>query len=180
MHRIFSRVLSSLLVAGVLIISSGCFASFHLTRKVYNFNKGVGDKWVNELVFLVMVVVPVYEIAGAIDILVLNSIEFWTGSNPVSAANEKRSIEPQEGVTVTVDGAWKSVNIAHSHSGRTEEFVFERTEKGTVVKNTSGDILARCVSTDDGGIVLMDATGKVVSTYSSAELEVVARKMAAH
>lgn len=80
-------LLTILLMSSVLTTQTGCFGSFGLTMKVYDFNKGVGDKWVQELVFLVMCAVPVYEIAGFIDVVVLNTIEFWTGSNPV-AMNE--------------------------------------------------------------------------------------------
>lgn len=64
--------------------SSACFGSFNLTRKVYNFNKGVSsDKWVQELVFLAFAAIPVYSIAAGLDALIINSIEFWTGENPV-------------------------------------------------------------------------------------------------
>ncbi len=162
--------MSSLLIGAVLILSSGCFASFNLTRKVYNFNKGVGDKWVNEVVFLVMLIVPVYEVAGAIDVLILNSIEFWTGDNPVSASNEERKIELQEGVTAFVDGAGKLMRITHNDNGQMEEYLFERAEGETVVKSVKGDILVRCTSTDDGGIVLKNAQGKVISMYSNDDL----------
>jgi hypothetical protein len=37
------------------------------------------------LVFVVFHIIPVYEVAGVIDALVLNTIEFWSGNNPVSA-----------------------------------------------------------------------------------------------
>lgn len=63
----------------------GCFGKFNLVRKVYKFNGTVGNKWVNELVFLVFNIVPVYGVAGFIDAVVLNSIEFWSGKNPVTA-----------------------------------------------------------------------------------------------
>lgn len=64
--------------------SSACFGSFNLTRKVYQFNKDVSpDKWVQELVFLAFAAIPVYSIAAGLDALIINSIEFWTGENPV-------------------------------------------------------------------------------------------------
>lgn len=61
-----------------------CIGSFMLTRKVYDWNTNIGDKWVNELVFLVCVAVPVYGIASFVDMVVLNSIEFWSGENPMA------------------------------------------------------------------------------------------------
>jgi hypothetical protein len=32
----------------------------------------------------VMIIVPVYPIVGIVDFLVLNTLEFWTGSNPLA------------------------------------------------------------------------------------------------
>lgn len=60
-----------------------CLGSFSLTNKVLTWNREVGNKYVNELVFFAFWVLPVYELTLAADMLVLNSIEFWTGENPV-------------------------------------------------------------------------------------------------
>jgi hypothetical protein len=66
--------------------TAGCFGNFALTRKVYDYNEDVSpDKWVRWLVFLVLNVVPVYGFATLFDALFANSIEFWTGENPVTA-----------------------------------------------------------------------------------------------
>ena len=71
-------------------LTSACFGSFNLTRKVWTFNKTVSsDKFVQELVFLGFAILPVYDIAGAIDALVANTIEFWTGQNPISMSSTK-------------------------------------------------------------------------------------------
>src|SRR4051812_37347309 len=68
--------------------SSACFGGFHVTRKVYDFNKKVSpNKFVQEVVFLAFNIVPVYYVAGAADVLVVNTIEFWTGTNPVQMAS---------------------------------------------------------------------------------------------
>lgn len=72
------------LASTVLITQSGCFGSFKLTNAVYEVNKNVGDKVVNEVVFLLLVIIPVYEVAGIVDLIVLNAVEFWTGTNPLS------------------------------------------------------------------------------------------------
>ena len=51
-----------------------CLGSFALTNKVLDWNRQVGDKFVNELVFVAFWVLPVYELCGLADILVINSI----------------------------------------------------------------------------------------------------------
>ncbi len=76
--------------AAILVSTTGCFGSFSFTKKLYQFNKGVGDKFIQELVFIGLVILPIYEIAAIGDVIVFNLIEFWTGSNPVALkAGEK-------------------------------------------------------------------------------------------
>jgi hypothetical protein len=79
-----------LAVAALSVVTTGCFGSFQMTRNLYTWNKGVGNKWTQELVYLVVGgLVPVYGLAGLIDAVVLNSIEFWTGKNPMTASTTK-------------------------------------------------------------------------------------------
>ena len=86
----------------VAILCSSCFGSFGLTRKVYNWNKTVGDKWVNELVFIGLNIVPVYWVASFADVLVLNSIEFWTGKKTLADAGETKVIKNSNGQEIEV------------------------------------------------------------------------------
>ena len=66
------------------ILFSSCIGSFGLTNKLLTWNRSIDSKFVNELVFIAFWIVPVYEISALADVLVINSIEFWSGSNPVS------------------------------------------------------------------------------------------------
>jgi hypothetical protein len=84
----FRRAAVLTLSAGALVGTSGCFGSFNMTRKLYGFNKTVSkDKFVQELVFLGLNVVPIYGIAGFIDVVVGNTVEFWTGTNPIDMSS---------------------------------------------------------------------------------------------
>ena len=51
------------------------------------WNEHVGDKFVNEIVFVAMWILPVYELCFVADLFILNSIEFWSGEYLV-ARNE--------------------------------------------------------------------------------------------
>ncbi|MDD2961598.1 MAG: DUF3332 domain-containing protein [Muribaculaceae bacterium] len=87
-------------VAIVLAISSSlmftsCIGSFALSNKVLSWNKQVGNKFVNELVFFAFWILPVYELTVLADVVVINSIEFWSGSNPVAYGT--RVIDGQDG-----------------------------------------------------------------------------------
>jgi hypothetical protein len=115
MKKKFISVALAILVFGSVSLSS-CIGSFGLTNKVYNWNKSASDnKFVNELVFFAMLVIPVYEATTFIDGILLNSIEFWSGSNPVTAGNVK------------------------TIKGEKDTFRVESLSNGYKIQNTAGD-----------------------------------------
>lgn len=78
------------------MLTTSCIGSFALTNKLLSWNKQIDNKFVNELVFFVFwCPLPVYEVAALADILVINSIEFWSGDNPV--ASGKKVIDGKDG-----------------------------------------------------------------------------------
>ena len=95
-----------LVIGGFLpMVTAGCIGRFELTRKVYQFNREVDpNKWIQWLAFLVLNVVPVYGFAVMIDAIFANSVEFWTGENPVTAnaGNDRRVVNAPGGETVTM------------------------------------------------------------------------------
>lgn len=104
----------SLIIATVVALSASmmmqsCIGSFALFNKVKNWNDHVGDKFVNELVFVAMWILPVYELSFAADLLILNSIEFWSGTNPALAQAE----------TKVIDGKDAQYLVARNESGYT-------------------------------------------------------------
>ena len=93
------RKLTIVAVALTLVCSmmfTSCIGRFALFNKVKDWNNQVGSKFVNELVFVAFWIVPVYEITALADVLVINSIEFWSGSNPV-AYNTTKAIDTENG-----------------------------------------------------------------------------------
>ena len=96
----------NMVVAIALCVSLGlssCIGSFKLTNKVLGWNEGVGNKFVNELVFIAFHIIPVYELTVVADILVLNSIEFWSGENLVSQSTKEVKGENGDTYLVTTD-----------------------------------------------------------------------------
>lgn len=75
--------------ACLLLASTGmtsCLGSFQLTNKLLAWNRTIDNKFVNELVFIALNIVPAYEVACIADLLVLNSIEFWSGESALAQA----------------------------------------------------------------------------------------------
>jgi hypothetical protein len=72
-------------IAMVVVTMSSCYGPFRLTKSLYDWNGRVSqNKFVNELVFLGLCILPAYEICTLGDALIFNSIEFWSGNNPIA------------------------------------------------------------------------------------------------
>jgi hypothetical protein len=170
MKRSFVKFVSSLLIAVLLTTAVGCYGSFQLVNKVYKFNGGLGTKFVNELGFLVMVIVPVYGVATFIDVVVLNTIEFWTGKNPMTQNDGTRTIALPEG-NLTMKTTNGTYEFSQMVNGKLECVRVETNNGVTIAKDQSGNVLAKSVRIADGGVMVYDASGAVVSSLSKTQVE---------
>lgn len=132
-RKYFTVALVLLLCAS--FTTTSCIGSFSLTNKLLSWNNQIGGKFVNELVFFAFWILPVYEVSGLADILVLNSIEFWSGSNPV-AFKGQQVIEGHDGkYLVECDG--KGYTVTSQNDGSVVRLDF--TEDNQTWSVTAGD-----------------------------------------
>ncbi|HOC95102.1 MAG TPA: DUF3332 domain-containing protein [Candidatus Cloacimonadota bacterium] len=84
MKKFKTTVLLLVLAAFLSVSLFSCYGNFTLTRKLYEWNGSLGDKYINNIVFWILFFIPAYEFTVIADFFVLNTIEFWTGTNPMS------------------------------------------------------------------------------------------------
>lgn len=113
----YTVVILALLLALSLTMSS-CLGSLALTNKVRVWNRQISNKFINELVYVGLWIVPVYETCFISDILVLNSIEFWSGKNPINSVSEKKVVhgEHNDFSVVSTPTGYKITNLSDSSS----------------------------------------------------------------
>lgn len=158
------RVLTVALVVAVCssLTFTSCIGSFGLTNKVLAWNDTVGNKFVNELVFLAFWILPVYEVTAIADLLVLNSIEFWSGSNPVACGT--KVIDTDHGrYLVKCDG--KGYDVVNETSGETVRLDFLEEENSWAV-NVDGEEHVFMTFVDDDHVKMITPDGD----YSTVEL----------
>ncbi|MHC5211378.1 MAG: DUF3332 family protein [Planctomycetota bacterium] len=73
------------LVLCCAVLMSGCYGTFSLTKGLHHWNGTQVNRWAQEGVFLLLVIVPVYGVTLLGDALIFNAIEFWGGSNPIAS-----------------------------------------------------------------------------------------------
>lgn len=132
MKRKSLTLLLTITVAGSMLFSS-CIGSFGLSNKLLSWNRSIDSKFVNELVFIAFWIVPVYEISMLADVLVLNSIEFWSGENPVADAGSSKTIDTENG-TFTVETKTDGYHIQKEGEEKAIDLVFDKADKSWSVE----------------------------------------------
>ena len=172
------------LVAMALLLN-GCYGPFNLTRRLYNWNGQAGTtKWEQEMVFLLLVALPVYELTALGDAIVFNSMEFWTGNNPVDppayrkgalpAPRTKRLARGNQEVllTYTSTPAGAQLFIDQFRQGQgVGGFRVEHRDGRTAGYDSDGRLLFTATSLAEGGIVIHDGNGQQVASYSAEQVQ---------
>lgn len=175
----------AVLCAGFFSIhATGCFGQFKLTQGIWNFNKNIsGNKFVQWLMFLVLTIVPVYGLGAFIDALIINSIEFWTGSNPVGSVDGADDgtrivkLSPTDTLRLSKDVETGVMRMQLDRAGQ-ESLVrfFEPLENGMVVRDEAGALLVQAQEAADGAVAVTDAAGTTMTVHA-AEAVAVARRV---
>ena len=148
-------VVVSLLFAGLMLSNTACIGRMATSGLVGKFNLSVTEsKWGRELVFLCLYIIPVYPTAGAIDLIIVNSIEFWSGTNPINGEPRLARVGDQKYV------------VAENGS----EAISTLREDGSIdieVRGPDGSSHFVNIVRDEGRVVARDANGQNLAAVDS-------------
>jgi len=153
------------LLAGSALLASGCFGSFGATNALHDWNKGVSSsKWLQWLVFLVLIILPVYGLFILADALVLNTIEFFSGKNPVGGG----TADLGDGKTLRSSRTDDPNLVKHEilDDGKVERTVYVRrvSDQEMVLLDEHMKPSGRARILPDGSVQVLDGHGRLLST----------------
>ena len=160
-------------LAGLLFVN-GCYGPFLLTKKVHAWNGQVSDnKWVVEGVFLLIAyVVPIYGIAGLVDSLLFNSLEFWTGNNPMATADAGTRRIVRGDTEMVLSRAGDDMVVQQFKAGTPGPTLrLHRTADGTIATNQDGAVLFSAQTLADGSVMVQDGSGAQIAKYTGDEAQ---------
>ena len=158
---------AAILMSGALLTSS-CVGSFKLFNKLATWNKSAtNERFLNELIFLI--ISPAYAVCSVVDALVLNTIEFWSGNNPIAQrVGKTTTVMGQDGryyaVTTLKDGyeikapTGEVTNLKYNkknnswtmeQNGDVKE-IFRFNDDGTIMATVNGE--PRTYTLDEAGV----------------------------
>lgn len=170
MRKKLFTVAAALLAAASL---TSCVGSFSLFNRVIAWeNRATGSKIINEIIFLIAS--PVNGICAAADALVFNSIEFWSGANPIAQNVGKiQTITGEDGKLYAVKTLKNGYEITAPDGSKTllihnektnswsqqqdgkEVELFRFNEDGTIQANINGTSIR--VTANEAGLATIKA-----------------------
>ncbi|MCC8153894.1 MAG: DUF3332 domain-containing protein [Tannerellaceae bacterium] len=161
---------SMAIITTISLLFTSCIGSFGLTNKLLKWNKEIDSKFVNELVFVAFHIIPVYPVSFIADLLVINSIEFWSGENPVSDTVSVNKIETENGVylvettstgyTITKEGEELSLYLLFEQNENRWDMEYDGVRQ-KLFKHIPEDRVVMFLPDGSETIVSLDNTGLI-------------------
>ena len=166
----FGKGIALVLVAAVGALSAGCFGKFQLTKKLYDINQSIDEKYVRSAATWIFII-P-YALTGILDFVLFNVIEFWTGENPVVSAPVTKVYANGSGRTVLALSRDGSATVAVIERYEVEKLVStlrirdDGRGKVTMVETAAGEKVREvsAVAASDGAVDVTVATAAGTDT----------------
>jgi len=191
-EEIMANLVRRMVIAVVLMcfvtVSTACYGPFTLTKNVYQWNsniKGSGevnDKWMKEIVFFGMLIVPAYMFSALLDTFIFNSMHFWTGESPIKASNMG-----SDGTRVTTVGEttirWTPLDdgarVVYERWGVVERRAkIVASEAGYRLIDENNRVLSEIEYDTDGSVQLRDGSGRLINRWSEEQLHSMVQRSA--
>jgi hypothetical protein len=149
------RVRNALILSAGLLLSTsltGCFGRFPAVSSIYNFNKtATSNRVLQSLLMAGLLIIPVYEVGGLVDVLGLNVIDFFSGTEVASKAKTLADGSTVELTRIDAD----TVRVEHvDAAGKEHAFEVVRVgDKAGYVRHPGGRVIGMAEELPDGQVV---------------------------
>ncbi|MAN58848.1 MAG: hypothetical protein CMC08_03310 [Flavobacteriaceae bacterium] len=140
------------------VLCTSCLGSFSAFNNLKDWNMEISDsKFVNNLVFWGLNIIPVYGLFFLGDTIIFNVIEFWSGSNPIAMAEGEYEthIVHHDGnkyeMTATKNRMMVKV-LEGDRAGERFDLVYRPSEKSWNVVKQDGEMIK--ISTMEEGMIV--------------------------
>ena len=129
------------------LLFSSCLGSFQAFNNLKDWNHEISDsKFVNNLVFWGLNIIPVYGLFFLGDMIIFNVIEFWSGSNPIAmkeGESETQMVE-HDGNTFEMTATKNRMQIAvveGPKKGNKVDLVYHPHDKSWNAVKPNGEVI---------------------------------------
>ncbi len=153
------KKLTACILLSTSILFSSCLGSFSAFNGLRDWNDGLtSSKFLDNLIFWVLNIIPVYGLFFVGDVIIFNVIEFWSGSNPL-AMNEgdiETQIVEKDGSTFEMIATKNRLQIKiidGKRKGEKLDLVYSPSQKSWSAIKPDGEVIK--LSSFENGFYVM-------------------------
>ncbi|MGM0635345.1 MAG: DUF3332 domain-containing protein [Bacteroidota bacterium] len=167
-------VICTLLSASIL--STSCLGSFSAFNSLRDWNDGLtSNKFLDNLIFWALNIVPVYGLFFFADAVFFNLIEFWTGSNPIAMADGETETQyaTVDGTSVRMTASKNKFDIEildGENAGKELNMIFLPEDKSWNKVGENGE-LTKLASMEEGFYMIHTPEGETIKIDPNASKE---------
>jgi hypothetical protein len=189
MSRFGHRIVAATVLLGFMTMSTACYGPFNLTKNVYHWNsnvKGSGqvnDKWMKEIVFFGMLIIPAYMFSALLDTFIFNSMHFWTGESPIKASDLDGDVKVATvgDTTIRWTPSEAGATVTYEREGVVERHAtIVADAAGYRLIDESGRVLSQAEYGVDGSVQLRDGNGLAVTSWTKEQLHSIVQQTSAN
>ncbi|MGF1556494.1 DUF3332 domain-containing protein [Paucihalobacter sp.] len=160
------KLIMCVCLSGTIMFNS-CLGSFSAFNNLRDWNDGLTDsKFLDNLVFWVFNIIPVYGLFFVGDVIIFNVIEFWSGSNPIAMQEgemEKQILEKDGNIfeMIATKNRIQVTVIDGKDKGQKIDLIYKPHEKSWNAVKQNGEII-KLASMEDGLYVMHMPNGDQV------------------
>ena len=154
------------------LLSSSCLGSFNAFNNLKDWNMQVSNsKFVNNAIFWGLNIIPVYGLFFLGDAVIFNTLEFWTGNNPIAMAEGETetqiaNVDGQRVKMTAQKNQFKIEVLEGEDQGKIVEMVY--TPDNQTWNTKKGDKLIKLASFKDGFYVVYTPSGEQIKLDANA------------
>ena len=189
-NLIIKKTVAIAVIVSLMSLTSACYGPFNLTRNIYHWNsevKGSGEvseKWMKEIIFFGMIIIPVYMLSALADAFIFNSMQFWTGNNPIKLTRGPDGhIQEVKFGDQTISVFWaedhRSAELTYWQQGHIVKTArFLEDDKGYRLIERGGLPIYILEQSGDGGVNIVDGDCRLLDHVSFEDLRQVSNELA--
>lgn len=160
------KLIMCVCLSGTIMFNS-CLGSFSAFNNLRDWNDGLTDsKFLDNLVFWVFNIIPVYGLFFVGDVIIFNVIEFWSGSNPIAMQEgemEKQILEKDGNIfeMIATKNRIQLTVIDGKDKGQKLDLIYKPHEKSWNAVKQNGEII-KLASMEDGFYVMHMPNGDAI------------------
>jgi len=154
------------LVAFTCVSIGGCYGRNAMYNAIHEWNGSLGNKFIVSFVNYILLFVSGFALF-TVDLLILNVIEFWTGSNPMAMGNTYEETDANGNKVYAVKNPDGTLSVTMTDAiGKKADFMLVRNGNTVSVVGADGVVMAKQTHDANGTAnQILNADGKVIAQH---------------